>query len=291
MTIAITGAGGQLGGELCRQLGAHAVALDLPAFDLTDAGLVRRTLFELRPEAVINTAAYTQVDRAEEQPERCWQINAEAVAWLAESCRELSIPLVQISTDYVFGQDGACAMPYREDDAPGPQGVYAKSKLAGEQQAMAWEQHIIVRTCGLYGRPGPNTAASNFVDTMLRLARQGKPLRIVADQHCTPSYVPHVARAALFLLQGKHFGVNHVVNRGATTWHGFANEIFRLARLEVPTERITTAEYGARAPRPLYSVLDTSKYHALGGPAMPDWQTALAEYLSRESDAPVDGRR
>ncbi|HVX10375.1 MAG TPA: dTDP-4-dehydrorhamnose reductase [Pirellulales bacterium] len=280
MAIAITGSGGQLGQELCRQLGSAAIALDLPEFDLTDASRVRQTLAELRPQAVINTAAFTQVDRAEEQSELCWQINSTGVGHVTSVCRELAVPLVQISTDYVFGGDAHRARPYREEDRPDPQGVYARSKLGGEEQAAGWPQHIIVRTCGLYGKPGPKTPAGNFVDTMLRLARQGKSLRVVADQHCTPSYVPHVARALLFLLEHRHFGLYHVVNGGATTWYDFAQEIFRQAGLGVSVERITTAQYGARAPRPPFSVLDTSKYHRLGGPEMPSWQQGLAEYLS-----------
>lgn len=280
MNIAVTGAGGQLGGELCRRLGERAVGLDVPQFDLTDAEGVLQTLTDLRPDAVINTAAYTLVDRAEQDADRCRHINADGVARLAEACRRLDVPLVQISTDYVFGSDLNRTTPYREDDTPGPLGVYAQSKLEGEAQAAGWSKHVIVRTCGLYGRRGPQTSASNFVDTMLRLRREGKPLRIVDDQQCTPSYVPHVATAILFLLEAGHFGTYHVVNRGATTWYGFASEIFRLSGLQVPMERITTAQYGAPAPRPLYAVLDTSKYHALGGPAMPTWQDALAEYLS-----------
>src|SRR5487761_1792414 len=135
MTIAVTGSGGQLGSELCRRLGDRAAALDLPDFDLTDSQQVRRKLHDLRPKAVINTAAYTQVDRAEEQAERCWQINAEGVGHLADACRELEVPLVQISTDYVFGGDTARTTPFGEDDPPSPQGVYAQSKLAGERKA------------------------------------------------------------------------------------------------------------------------------------------------------------
>ena len=283
MNIAVTGAGGQLGGELCRRLGDRAIPLDVPQFDLTDRDKTIQTLLDLGPGAVINTAAYTLVDRAEQEVERCRRINAEGVGHLAEACRRLDVPLVQISTDYVFGRDLTRNTPYREDDDPGPLGVYAQSKREGEVRAAVWPKHTIVRTCGLYGRRGPQTSASNFVDTMLRLGRQGKPLRIVDDQHCTPSYVPHVAQAILFLLEAGHFGTYHVVNRGATTWHGFASEIFRQSRMQVETERITTAEYGAPAPRPLYAVLDTSKYHALGGPAMPTWQEALAEYLRAAS--------
>lgn len=279
-TIAVTGSGGQLGSELCRRLGERAIALDLPDFDLTDQALVERTLEALRPAAAINTAAYTQVDRAEEQAELCWRINSSGVGHLAAACRQYDLPLVQISTDYVFGGAANLGRPYREDDATSPQGVYAQSKLGAEQEAAAWSKHIIVRTCGLYGEQGPKTPAGNFVDTMLRLARQGKPLRVVADQRCTPSYVPHVASAVLYLLENRHFGLFHVVNGGATTWYDFAAEIFRQSQLDVSMEPITTAQYGAKAPRPSYSVLDTSKYHSLGGPAMPAWQDALGEYLA-----------
>ena len=277
--IAVTGAQGQLGSELCRRLSGRAIPLDWPEFDLTNPDKMNETLHALHPSAVINTAAYTQVDRAEEESQRCWAINADGVGCLAKACEELDVPLVQISTDYVFGGDLTRSTPFREDDSPAPQGKYASSKLAGEQQASAWRQHIIVRSCGLYGKPGLNTAASNFVDTMLRLARQGKALRVVADQHCTPTYVPHLATAVLFLLECRHFGIYHVVNSGLTTWHEFACETFRLAGLNPSVERITTAHYGAKAPRPLYSVLDTSKYRSLGGPEMPAWQVALKEYL------------
>ncbi|HWB08820.1 MAG TPA: dTDP-4-dehydrorhamnose reductase [Pirellulales bacterium] len=283
--IAVTGSQGQLGSELCRRLGVRAIPLDWPEFDLTKSDDVCETLRDLRPSSVINTAAYTQVDRAEEDSQRCWAVNADGVGCLARVCEELGVPLLQISTDYVFGGDATRSRPYREDDAPAPQGVYARSKLAGEQKASAWGQHIIVRSCGLYGKPGLKTAASNFVDTMLRLARQGKSLRIVADQHCTPTYVPHLATAVLYLLAARHFGTYHVVNGGATTWHEFACETFRLTGLSPAVERITTAQYGAKAPRPPYSVLDTSKYRALGGPVMPDWQSALKEYLGETQGA------
>ena len=248
MRIAVTGAGGQLGGELCRQLKTAALPLDVPEFDLTVSESVRRALWAARPTAVINTAAYTQVDRAEQDPDRCRQVNAAGVGSLAQVCSELNVPLVQISTDYVFGLDETRGVPYREEDEPGPQGVYGQSKLAGERQAASWAQHLIVRSCGLYGKPGPKTPG-NFVETMLRLGKQRSSLRIVDDQHCTPSYVPHVARAILFLLNSGSRGTYHVVNRGATTWYDFAQEIFRRARLEVTLERITTAEYGAPAPR------------------------------------------
>jgi len=285
MRIAVTGAYGQLGSELCRLLGADAVPLDIDTLDLTDGPAVEKTLGDLCPAAVINCAAYTQVDRAESEPQQCRAVNATAVEHLARACARLDCPLVQISTDYVFGGHPERTTPYCEDDPPSPQGVYARTKREGEQAAARHvRKHLIVRTCGLYARPA-DQRAGNFVKTMLRLGKAGKELRVVADQHCTPSYVPHVARAVLFLLgvpsgPPAPWGIYHVVNRGATTWYEFAAEIFRQAGMDVSLRAITTAEYGATSPRPAYSVLDTTKYHALGGPAMPDWKTALAEYLS-----------
>ncbi len=279
MRIAITGAGGQLGSELCRLLGDRAVALDLPEFDLTDRDLVLQTLETIAPDAVVNTAAYTLVDQAEDEPGLCRQVNSLGVRYLAEACRAADRPLVQISTDYVFDGIGR-STPYRETDEPQPRGIYAQSKLEGERAAALCPKHLIVRTSGLYGRPGPRSPG-NFVLTMLRLAESHTSLRVVDDQHCTPSYVPHVAQAVHFLLGTTAYGTYHVVNTGHTTWHGMATEIFRQAGLGVRLERISTAEYGAKAPRPPYSVLDTSKYLAVEDrPALPRWQDALAEFLA-----------
>jgi dTDP-4-dehydrorhamnose reductase len=278
--VVVTGAGGQLGNELCRQLAARAVGLDLPTFDLTDRQTVLRMLSKVSPSAVINTAAYTQVDRAEDEPELCYAVNATGVGHLVEGCRESGAVLVQVSTDYVFGGTVSRRTPYLETDPPEPQGVYATSKLAGEEQACSWNKHFVVRTCGLYGAPGPRSAGS-FVLTMLRLGEERSELRIVRDQVCTPSYVPHIARAVLFLLSTDAFGTYHVVNSGQTTWYDFAAEIFRLAGYQVEIEAITTAEFAPKAPRPRYSVLDTSKYHSLPGrPMMPHWRDALAEFLT-----------
>jgi len=280
MKIAITGSQGQLGAELCRQLAPEVVGLDLPEFDLTDRDRLMARLAEIRPQAVINTAAFTRVDLAETQEEACRAVNVQGVAHLIEACRALDCTLVQISTDYVFGGEPDRKVPFREDERPTPQGVYARSKLDAERIAATWPKHVIVRTCGLYGPAAPRSAG-NFVDTILRLAGQGRSLRVVHDQTCTPSYVPHVARAAAFLATGAPPGTYHVVNSGQTTWYEMAAEILRRSEIEVPLTPITTAEYGAPAPRPAYSVLDTAKYHALTGrPPMPPWQEALAEYMA-----------
>jgi dTDP-4-dehydrorhamnose reductase len=283
MSILVTGSAGQLGAELCSLLGAEAAGVDIDTLDLTDRAAVLREVSHLAPRAVVHCAAYTQVDQAEKDVNRCRAVNATAVETLALGCRELDIPLVQISTDYLFAGSPGCGRPWREDDPTAPKGVYAETKYEGELAAAKWTKHLIVRTCGLYARPS-NVAAKNFVKTILRLARSQPKLRVVDDQTCTPSYVPHVARAVLFLVGADGtptapWGIYNVTNRGATTWCGLAREIVRLAGLEVPVEAITTAEFAAPAPRPAFSVLDTTAYHRLGGPAMPDWKHALVEYF------------
>jgi dTDP-4-dehydrorhamnose reductase len=311
MTIVVTGAYGQLGGELCRQLGPAATALDIDALDLTDGPATIERIMAIQPEAVINCAAYTAVDKAGSEPEKCRAVNAEAVEHLAQACGRVDCPLVQISTDYVFGALPPSPRPWREDDPCRPQGVYARTKLEGERAAAKLRKHLIVRTCGLYARPSDPRAA-NFVKTMLRLGAARPELRIVDDQRCTPTFVPHLARAILFLLGagsgscgaavsaaragGKPapqgilgqscagrpvpWGTYHITNTGEATWREFAAEIFRQAGMQVTIHPITTAEYGAPAARPSYSVLDTSAYHRLGGPAMPDWRAALREYFA-----------
>ena len=199
MSILVTGAAGQLGAELCRLLGAEATGVDIDTLDLTDRVAVLETMRRLSPRAVIHCAAYTQVDPAETDAARCRAVNVTAVESLAEACRELDSPLVQISTDYLFAGSPGIGRPWRENDPPVPKGVYAVTKFEGEQAAAAWPKHLIVRTCGLYARPS-HLAARNFVKTILRLARTQPKLRVVDDQQCTPSYVPHVARAIVYLL-------------------------------------------------------------------------------------------
>ncbi len=282
MKCLITGSAGQLGAELCRLLGSEAIGIDVDTIDLTNRAMVHDVLVKMAPQAIINCAAYTQVDNAEDRIDRCRAVNAGAVASLVEVCRLLDCPLVQISTDYVFTGNPPAAQPRLEGDKPIPRGVYAITKFEGEKAAATWSKHLIVRTCGLYARPS-HASAKNFVKTILRLARSQTGLRVVDDQWCTPSYVPDVAQGIAFLLKhctsrGVGWGTYHVTNRGETTWCRMAREIVRFAGLDTTVEAITTAEYPLPAPRPPYSVLDTTAYHRLDGPPMPPWQDALAAY-------------
>ncbi|HEX4150000.1 MAG TPA: dTDP-4-dehydrorhamnose reductase [Pirellulales bacterium] len=286
MRILVTGSRGQLGCELCRRFAQRAAGLSHDQLDITDRQAVESRLASLRPDVVINTAAYNAVDRAESDAAACQAVNADAVGHLAEACRRIDATLVQISTNYVFGDDAVPRRPYRESDPPAPLGVYACSKLAGERLAAACPRHLIIRTCGLYGQRPPGVPPGNFVDTMLRFGRQGGVVRVVNDQHCTPSSAADVAAAIQFLVETSAVGLFHVTSGGATTWYTFAAEIFRRARLAVNLEPISSAEFAAPAARPAYSVLDTTQYHALNGPPMSPWQAALGRYLAEIGAAP-----
>lgn len=269
-----------MGSELCRRLGSRALPLGRADLDLADLNTLAERVVALRPAAVINAAAFTQVDRAEADRVACRTVNALAVQRIAIACERLRCPLVQVSTDYVFGADLKRATPYGEDDSPGPLSVYGHAKWQGEHAAAHASRHLIVRTSGLYARPTDGIQPTNFVTTMLRLGRTRPCMRVVNDQWCTPSYVPHVADAILSLLAMGAEGVWHVVNGGHTHWCDFAQEIFRQAKLPCGVTPISTSDYLAAAKRPHYSVLSTEKLDQAAGRSLPDWPAALAEYFS-----------
>jgi dTDP-4-dehydrorhamnose reductase len=281
--IAVTGSSGQLGRALCRLLGDRAVALPRSSLDVADPAAVGSVIGRLRPDAVINCAAWTAVDKAETEREAARAANEHAVTALASACREVDALLVQVSTDYVFGADAARKAPYREDDPTGPLGEYGASKLAGEVAARSLGRHQVVRTCGLYsaGESGP-VRGRNFADTMLVLARDRPEVRVVADQFCTPSYVPHVAAAIVALLEDGTPGTFHATNSGGTSWHQFATELFRQAGLPTVVTAIESREYPSPVARPPYSILDTTKLADLGI-TLPDWRQGITDYLAANS--------
>jgi dTDP-4-dehydrorhamnose reductase len=265
---------------MCRQLGPAAVRLPRSKADLTKPATLRDVMESLRPQVVVNCAAWTAVDAAEGDPKACRIVNAEAVGALAAACNAIDATLVQVSTDYVFGTDATRSVPYAEVDATGPVNEYGASKVAGEQAAATAVRHLIVRTCGLYsaGDTGP-VRGRNFADTMLALAAERDELRIVHDQHCTPSFVPHVAAGIMRLIDSRAEGLVHVVNSGSTTWHGFATELFHVVGRNITLHPIPTNDYPTPAKRPAYSVLDTTKFSALAGEGLPDWRAGIAEYV------------
>ncbi len=277
VTHVVFGAAGQLGSDLCSKLPGQAIPLTRAELDLTDAAAISRVLGPLRPDVVVNCAAYNFVDRAEEEPEQAFAVNALVPRRLAEVCRELGSILVHFSTDYVFGLDANRQSPYAESDAPGPLSVHGTSKLAGEcfVRAIA-PRHLVIRTCGLYGRRGSGGKGTNFVETMLRLAEQGKPLRVVTDQICTPSYAVDVADAVVQLLGTNPHGLYHLTNAGQCSWYEFAETIFALSGVRADLRPITSAEYGSRARRPHYSALRSEHPTT---PSLRPWREALAAYL------------
>lgn len=282
-SILITGSRGQLGRALMHRLASQAVPYNRPEGDLTDVDALRAALQRHQPRLVINCAAYTLVDHAESEQDRCLAVNATAVEQLAQHCRAADIPLLQISTDYVFGGDATRNQPYREDDRPQPLSIYGWSKLRGEQAAAQSPRHWIVRTCGLYAY-GPQP--TNFIEKILALAATRDRLTVVHDQRCSPTYVEHLADALLELVGIRSavmapFGIYHVVNQGEVTWYELACELMQQAGLRTEIVPITSAQFGAPAKRPGYSVLACDKFHALGYTPLPHWRMALAEYLRK----------
>lgn len=281
MRTVVLGAPGQLGRDLVPRLSGEVVPLGRADADLTDATALRSKLTALRPDIVVNCAAYNFVDKTESEPTAPFAVNAWAVRDLATICRDSDCTLVHFSTDYVFGLDPSRSTPLTEAEAPGPVNVYGLSKLAGEYLVRSiCPKHLVIRTCGLYGVWGSGGKGGNFVETMLRLAGQGKPLRVVNDQRCTPSFTADVAAATAALIAAEARGLYHVTNAGDCTWYEFAREIFRLAGVRADLTPITSLEFGAAARRPAYSVLANAKLAAVGMSAPRAWPEALAAYLS-----------
>jgi len=280
MRFAVIGAAGQLGRDLVPRLAGDVVPLDRSRAELTQPELLRSALTDIRPDIVVNCAAYNFVDRAENEPEAAFAVNAWGARSLARFCRDLDCTLVHFSTDYVFGFDAARQSPWTTTDAPGPVSVYGLSKLAGEYLVQAeCPKHLVIRTCGLYGVWGSGGKGGNFVETMLRLAGEGKPLRVVDDQHCTPSYTADVAVAAAALITTGRHGLFHITNSGNTTWYELAKAAIEIAGLKTEITPIPTRDYPTPARRPAYSVLALDELAAAGVPLPRPWQEAIAAYI------------
>lgn len=283
--VLITGANGQLGSRLreCDQPGTQIIALDQDSLDLTEPNSIAAALEAHNPDVVINAAAYTAVDRAEEEVDAAYAVNATGPGHLAKACAERGVDLVHISTDYVF--DGAAHQPYRPTDTPRPIGVYGASKLAGEAAvevayASAEASWWVIRVAWMCDARG-----QNFLQTMLRLGRSGKALRVVADQHGTPTFARPFAEALMRWAAGSNrapSGVYHYSHSGRTTWHGFAQAIFDIHGLEVDLSACSTAEYPTAAKRPAYSCLDGSDFYRLSGLKQQDWKDVMAFELERK---------
>jgi dTDP-4-dehydrorhamnose reductase len=283
----VIGAGGQLGSDLVRTFDrpGELVPLSTRDVDIRDAAATRAKLEALQPTCVLNTAAYNLVDRAEEDGRAAFALNAEAVGSLATICQSLGARLVHFSTDYVF--DGAKRTPYLETDPPRPLSVYAESKLAGERLALErCEGAVVFRVCGLFGLAGSlGKGKGNFVETMLRFAREGRPIRVVSDQVLCPSYTLDLARKVWAVLPKTVHPIYHLTNAGQTSWYEFARRSLALAGATADITPVTAAEYGAKARRPAYSVLAHTNLAALGEDDLRTWDAALAAYVAERSSS------
>lgn len=278
--ILITGKNGQLGWALATAFAprGEVTALDRDALNLADSASIRRVCRELKPSLILNAGAYTAVDRAEQEPELAMQINGAAPRVLAEEANRLGATLVHYSTDYVFS--GESTTPYLEGDVTSPQNVYGKTKLAGEQVVCEIaDRFLVFRTSWVYA-----ARRQNFLQTMLRLARERETLRVVSDQIGSPTWVQTLADFALATIDDSgqltvDGGIYHLSARGSTSWHGFAEALFKAIpdarRIVTRVEPISSADFPTPAKRPAFSVLSNKKIELATNLRVPDWQQQL----------------
>ena len=283
MKIFVTGVRGQLGHDIMLELarrGIEAVGVDKEEMDITDPEAVRALIMKEAPTAMIHCAAWTAVDSAEDQEEACRAVNALGTENIARVCGELDIPMMYFSTDYVFNGQGE--RPWEPDDEAEPLGAYGRTKYEGELALRRYvpEKFFIIRIQWVYGING-----KNFVKTMLKLSETHKELRVVDDQIGGPSYTPDIAKLAVDMILTDRYGIYHAANKGYCSWYDFAVKIFELAGRDVRVIPVSTEEYGAKAPRPHNSRMDTSKLIKNGFSDLPDWEDALRRYLKELSEA------
>ena len=268
MKILVTGAKGMLGQDLCPILedeGYEVIETDVDTLDITNPDNVRKVLTENKPDYVIHLAAYTNVDKAEEDEKTAYKINAEGTKNLAKTCKELDITIIYISTDYVF--DGTKKGKYLPLDTPNPQNIYGKTKLAGEIEVAKNEKYYITRTSWLYGIHG-----KNFVETMISL-KDKEEVKVVDDQIGCPTWTVELANGIVKIIKNQMpYGIYHVCGSGETSWYGFAKKIYELGGWSVNLKPCTTQEFPRPAKRPENSIMENNNLCR-------NWQTALKEYM------------
>ncbi|MBS1880722.1 MAG: dTDP-4-dehydrorhamnose reductase [Actinobacteria bacterium] len=275
MKLMITGAAGMLGRDLmlaAGNAGHDVVGFGRAELDVTDADALRRKVDIERPDVVINSAAWTDVDGAEEAEEAALAVNGTGAGNVAAAAAEVGAAVVHVSTDYVF--DGSKRTPYVESDQPAPLSAYGRTKLAGEGAVVAAnKRHFVVRSAGLFGVGG-----NNFVETMLRLAAASGEVAVVRDQVGSPTYTWHLAYGIVRLIEGVEFGIHHMAAAGECSWYDFAREIYEQAKVDCTVLSVTTEEFGRPAPRPPYSALTSQRQHPI---RLPSWRDGLAGYLAQ----------
>jgi dTDP-4-dehydrorhamnose reductase len=283
--VVIFGCRGQLGAELVtvfQARGYDVAGFDRAKVDISDAAQVAQVFATVDPAIVINAAAYNQVDVAEKEPLPAMQANGLAVRNLAMACRQHDARLVHFSTDYVF--DGTAGHAYTEEDAPRPLGAYAVSKLAGELYAQAYlDTPLIIRTSGVFGPGGLETARGNFIEAMLRLAASGQPIRVLSDHVASPTYSPYLAARTADLVDRNLNGIFHVGGGQPISWFDYAAMIFRVAGLHPELKPTNEREFRSAARRPKYSALSNAKMERSGIEPLPPLETAVKLYMQERA--------
>ena len=283
MRVLVTGVKGQLGYEVCRELTVRGIenrGVDIDDFDLTDEKAVMEAISAYRPDAVVHCAAYTAVDRAEENEDVCRAVNVDGTRFVARACRAVDAEMVYFSTDYVFPGTGEDF--YEVDSPKGPQSVYGRTKLEGEEAVReTLEKYFILRISWVFGING-----NNFIRTMLRLSNDHDTLRVVCDQIGSPTYAHDLAPLICDMLATEKYGTYHATNEGVCSWAEFAEAIMKAADRPTRIIPVTTEEYGAKAARPLNSRMSKKSLDEAGFARLPSWQDALRRYLAelRERD-------
>ena len=280
--IAVIGSTGQLGTDLVKRLGRSGAYRVFPFshadLECTEPEYVRQALGAISPNVVVNCAAYVQVDDCEDRPDEAYRVNALGARYVAEACDALNAACVYISTDYVF--DGEKGSPYVEEDSASPLSVYGASKLAGEHLVrISLERHYIVRCSGLFGVAGASGKGGNFINTMLRFAREERDIKVVDDQRFSPTSTEALAEKIAWLTTTGDYGTWHITCRGECTWYELAGAVFELAGLQPKLSAISTEAFGAKARRPTYSVLGHGRLNQAGADDLPHWRDAVEQYL------------
>jgi dTDP-4-dehydrorhamnose reductase len=285
MKVLLIGYQGQLGSDLRKAFEVEELILAGQSEVLVQNGSqVDTFLGSHQPDIILNCSAFHRVDDCEDQMEQAFAVNVAGVRNLALAARKMNSVLVHFSTDYVFDSDRRT--PYVETDLPSPKSVYGVSKAAGELMLQSiWPRHFIFRVSGLYGYAGSREKKTNFVEMMLNLARQGKPIRVVQDQTLTPTSTVDVAAAVRRLVGTENYGLYHLTNAGQCSWFEFAGSIFEYAGLRPELSPVNSDAFPTKAKRPAYSVLDNLRYRSVGFEDMPHWRDALRRYVAGRQPA------
>nr|WP_302169230.1 dTDP-4-dehydrorhamnose reductase [uncultured Romboutsia sp.] len=279
--ILVTGSTGQLGSDVVKELlkrGYSTLSPNRSELNLCSEDNIRNYILNSNCEAIVHCAAYTQVDKAEDEKDLCIKINATATKHIAKCAKILDIPMIYISTDYVF--DGTKDGKYTENDETNPINIYGESKLAGEKYVQEiLDKYYIVRTSWVF-----NINGKNFIETMLRLSKANNQLSIVNDQIGSPTYTKDLSRLLVDMLETSKYGLYHATNEGYCSWYEFADTIFKLANINIDIKAINSNEYASRAKRPLNSKLSKDKLIEYGFKPLPHWEDALKDYLIRRGD-------